>query len=539
MTTQYLRAINPIATPQNQPIFGRTDQVANDAGGYVWAVDDWTRLDRFLILGSEKGSYYASEQKLTRDNADAVLRCIQADGLRVVERAVSLSVSGRAPKNDPALFVLALALSLGDQPTRTAVKSVLPDVARTGTHLLHFVAFAEGLRGWGRALRSTVGGWFLAHPAHRLAYQAIKYQERDGWRLRDLLRLSHPKATDADVAAVLHWIVKGWPDVGIAPHENRALQQIWATERLKIVTSLDEACALIRAYRLPREVVPTELLKTPEAWAALLEEMPLHALVRNLATMTKVRLLAPLSHAVDTVTARLADAEQIRAARLHPIALLSALKVYAQGHGERSNATWTPVPKIVDALNAAFYVAFSSAEPTNQRLIVALDVSGSMRTQAVVGLPGFTAATASGALALVLAQTEPNHALIAFSDPSQALVQIQMTPQTRLDDALTAFASLPSGGTDISLPFAWAVQQKIEVDAFVLLTDNQTWAGVREHPIQALWRYRKAHNPRAKLVTIAMSANAFTVAAPDDGGALEIAGLDASTPALVRDFLVA
>ena len=27
------------------------------AGGYAWAVDRWTRLDRFLVLGSEGGTF--------------------------------------------------------------------------------------------------------------------------------------------------------------------------------------------------------------------------------------------------------------------------------------------------------------------------------------------------------------------------------------------------------------------------------------------------------------------------------------------------
>ena len=31
-------------------------QVPNSAGGFAWAVDDWTRLRRFLILGSEGGT---------------------------------------------------------------------------------------------------------------------------------------------------------------------------------------------------------------------------------------------------------------------------------------------------------------------------------------------------------------------------------------------------------------------------------------------------------------------------------------------------
>ena len=66
------------------------DQVVNSAGGYVFAVDKWTGLDRFLILGSEGGSYYATEQKLTRDNAKNVIACLAEDGKRTVNRTVEI-----------------------------------------------------------------------------------------------------------------------------------------------------------------------------------------------------------------------------------------------------------------------------------------------------------------------------------------------------------------------------------------------------------------------------------------------------------------
>ena len=104
-------------TPQNMPIPGST-QVANSAGGFAWAVDDWVRLDRFLVLGSEGGTYYINERKLTLENAEAVARCIQLDGLRTVARIVEISETGRAPKNDAALFALALAAGTGDLATR-------------------------------------------------------------------------------------------------------------------------------------------------------------------------------------------------------------------------------------------------------------------------------------------------------------------------------------------------------------------------------------------------------------------------------------
>src|SRR6266705_2585851 len=84
------------------------EPVRNSEGGYSWQVDDWTRLDRFLILGAEGGTYYIAERDLVKQNHDAIIRCIKADGVRAVNRIVEISDSGRAPQNDPAIFALAL-----------------------------------------------------------------------------------------------------------------------------------------------------------------------------------------------------------------------------------------------------------------------------------------------------------------------------------------------------------------------------------------------------------------------------------------------
>ena len=107
MAINYAKIFNRRVTPQSQPIPG-SNQVRNSGGGYSWQVDDWTRLDRFLILGAEGGTYYIAERDLVKQNHDAIVRCIKADGVRAVNRIVEISDSGRAPKNDPAIFALAL-----------------------------------------------------------------------------------------------------------------------------------------------------------------------------------------------------------------------------------------------------------------------------------------------------------------------------------------------------------------------------------------------------------------------------------------------
>jgi len=160
----YLKRHGTRRVPQWAPLPG---QGPNSAGAFAWTVDVWTRLRRFLVLGSEGGSYYASEWTLTRENAKAAEECIREDGLRAVAEIVLVSTEGRAPKNDPALYALALAAGLGDVETRGAALAALPQVARTGTHLFQFVLFVEGVRGWGRSLRRAVGRWYATQPARR------------------------------------------------------------------------------------------------------------------------------------------------------------------------------------------------------------------------------------------------------------------------------------------------------------------------------------------------------------------------------------
>src|SRR4051812_6986986 len=99
----YAQHVAPGNTPQSEPLLGE-NQVRNNAGGFVYAIDDWQRLERFLILGAEGGTYYTGERKLTRENAEVVNRCLKADAQRTIQTIVAVSEAGRAPKQAPAIF---------------------------------------------------------------------------------------------------------------------------------------------------------------------------------------------------------------------------------------------------------------------------------------------------------------------------------------------------------------------------------------------------------------------------------------------------
>ncbi len=543
--TRYVATrLGRLRTPQSAPIPG-TAQVPNSAGGFAWAVDRWTRLDRFLVLGSEGGTYYVGERELTLENASAAADCLAEDGPRTVRRVVEVSTSGRAPRNDPALFVLAMAAGLGDPATRRAALDALPRVARTGTHLFHWLRYAQAFRGWGRGVRRAVGAWYTARPARELAYQLLKYPSRDGWSHRDALRLAHPRpATEEQALLFRRTVSRQTGDVPAGLEGSETVRLLRAAEELHAGgVAPARAAELVREHRLTREMLPSELLREAVVWEALLEEMPLTALVRNLGVMSGVGLLAPMSEAAKTVAARLTDREALRRARVHPVAVLAALKTYARGRGMRGKGHWTPVPQVVDALDAAFYLAFAAVEPSRKRTLLALDVSGSMDAR-ILGMEYLSCREGAAAMALVTAAVEPEHRFVAFTSGSypsmhpgwtSGLTPLAISPRQRLDDVVRGIRNLPFGGTDCALPMLEATRHRWKVDTFVVYTDSETWAG-RVHPVQALREYRERTGIPAKLVVVGMASSGFSIADPEDGGMLDVVGFDASAPRMIGDF---
>lgn len=549
MSVKYHEHIKTNVTPQTEAVPGKP-MVANSAGGFTFSVDDWKRLDRFLILGAEGGTYYVAEKTLTRENAGAAIRCLDADPVRAVAQVVAISDAGRAPKNDPAIFVLALAATHAKTEARKAAYDAFPKVCRTGTHLFQFVAAVDALDGWTDGFRRCLRTWYAAKDPEQLAYQVTKYRERNGWSHRDVLRLCSAKACSDAHAAVYRWIVTGFEGMGeravtrgkgdkakvrTYPAVNAELlpASIQALESLKKAATASEAAALIERFadKAPRELVPTQFLADPKVWGALLPHMPITATLRNLGAMTRNGLLTPLSDTANTVCERLRNVNQLKKGRVHPLSILVALKTYQSGHGVQARGEgWTPIQQIADALNDAFYLAFDAIEPTGKRWAFGLDVSGSMSSE-IAGLP-ISSCEAVTALALVGARTEP------YSFTGLFATKFEDAPfgrNTRLDDAMKYTANRNFGRTDCSLLMRECLARKINVDVFCVMTDNETYAGPI-HPFQALKEYRRQTGIEAKLIVVATTSTPFTIADPSDPGMLDVVGFDTAVPAVMADF---
>ena len=461
----YLSKILNEPTPKSEP---PPSMVSNSAGGHAYPVDDMTRLHRFLILGSEGGSYYANERQLTLENAAAVKRCIQQQGLATIGEIIKISQSGRAPKVGPPLFALAMASTYGDEETRKFAFHYLPKVAWTGSQLQMFIDYIGTMRGWGRGLRRAVAEWYTERPVKDTVYQTVKYRQRYNWTHRDLLRKAHPRGNEA-MGEVFAWITHG-----TLPSNDPYFALIHAYEQAKTANP-EFLAALIRAHDMTWEMMPSEQLDKPKVWEALAERMPLTALVRNLATLTRVGAIAPMNSAwaCQRLNA-IGNARTEDFARIHPIAVLSALLTYRAGKGARGHHTWTPVPQVVDALDQAFDQSFATAPQTNQRFYLGIDASSSMGSGEVAGVPGLSPRMAAAAMAMVIARREPNYYFAGFADGSPrdgsrfgfmrgiiAMAPLSITATDSLADAVGKTHRLDFGGTDCALPMLDALEKKI------------------------------------------------------------------------------
>lgn len=543
-------------TPQNES--ARPDQIENSAGGFVFALDKWKRLDRWLILGSEGNTYYVKEGKLTRDNVKSAAECLAEDGLRFVEHVAAVSDAGRAPKNDPAILALAMACGSPVPAVRHAALVALPRVCRIGTHLFHFAEAVQHYRKWGSGLRKAIASWYVDRSIDSLAMQVAKYQSRDGWSHRDVLRLSHAKPKTPEQNAVFRWATHGYAgltkevsrgrDDKRVTHgavEGKLPELLEAFERAKRAESAKDVAQIIREHNLPRECVPTEHLNDVRVWEALLPHMGLTALVRNLGKMTSVGLLKPMSEGLKVAVAKLDDGDALRKQRVHPMQLLLALGVYLNGRGDKGSLTWDVCSGIPEAVMRAFYASFAHVEPTGKNWLIGLDVSGSM-TSPLGGAGKLSVREAATAMAMVTMRTEKWHHVAAFtsaggrwgrhSGGKDGISPLAINAEMSLDDVMKKTDNLPFGGTDCALPMLYAAGEEMPVDVFLIITDSETWAG-NVHPFQALKAYRnKMARPHAKLIVMGMTSTGFTIADPTDAGMLDVCGFSSDVPAVMSSF---
>ena len=542
-------------TPPSEPLNGRAAQMTeNHSGGYVFKMDDLDRLTRLFSLGTEHGTCYVDDQRMKIENAQCISRLIESGrGAEVVKMAIDFSAEGRTAKMNGLMLAMAMCARQSIDPqTQRLCYEHLHEVCRTATHLFMFLTYYEAVSlgaGWGRTHRRAISNWYKRfgespQQAKRLAVLVTKYKRRQGWSHRDVLRLAHtkPQTDDNGVTAIMKYIVKGFDlakeALGLA--NNGLLEYLQAVETVRAqrdpnTINVAGVADIIREHRLVKEHIDTQLLQFADIWEALLEHMPMTAMIRNLGKMSSVGILTAGSRSEELIITRLRDLDILEKARIHPFNVLVALLTYKKGVGDIGKLAWTPNTAILQALDEAFYLTFKLVEPTNKRYLLAVDVSRSMFSGPVNGSSSVTPAMAAVALSLVTARTERRCEVVCFSAD---LVPVAIGPHMKLPDVESAMRNVSSGTTDCSLPMLYALKHKKKFDVFIVYTDNENNDGYI-HPAHELQEYRTWSGiTDAKLIVCAMSVTDFSIADPNDVNMMDMPGFNWNGPDVMRSFIV-
>jgi 60 kDa SS-A/Ro ribonucleoprotein len=564
-------------TGQMKPIEGKEELMhVNHAGGYTFTVSDVDYIMRCLILGTNKNTYYATAREMSQECIEFLNKMIvDGKGSLLVDTISKVYEDGRAPKQDPTLMALALASSCSDLETRKKAYKIVSKL-RTFSHIYTWKGYhkvASKSKGMGKLSKSALCDLFQNMAPTQLSYQVTKYPHRktavEDWSFIDLMRCIHLKGDKLHLEGqyVLKHAIKGKDEASkfLDSHpeikESHVVKYMCAVERVKeLKDTEDDRVELIKTtyeFNLPREVLPTWAFNYADVWRALLLNreqtkvtMPMTALIRNLGVMSNKGVFGD-ALTTSLVTEHLKTESTIKKARLHPVNILIAMFTYQAGHGEKGKLSWTPNIKIVEALENAFYKSFKYVAPTGKRILHGIDCSGSM-TGIIPCMSQISAHQAASVLAMTFSkiESESPQKFVGFTSSrgygyggSTGLTELKITPNMSLNEVCKVTQRSDFGTTDCSLPIEEAIKdfktsdgKKGLYDVFMIYTDNETYAGNR-HPSVALKEYRKLTGIPAKMVVIACTPTASSIADPTDGGMLDVVGFDTNAPEIVMNFI--
>lgn len=525
----------------------------NNCDKNVLKIDDLTQVKRFMIYGSESGTYYVTAQDLTLQNIKCLDRILWTDKRdKLLDIIRELENNNRCKNKDMIIYALAecCTWNLNYKESikfRKKAYILMREICKIPTHLFLFIHFCKSISKiknnstcWNNLHKKAITEWYNDKKPKQLVYLITKYKNRNDYTHRDILRLCHIKAISDLQNDLYYWIVNGECEFDNLKEDQEGLDILNWIKDYQIIQSLsgneesiDKAVILINRNKFVREHVPTGLLGSKKIWTALLSEMPILAVLRNLNKMTSIGVFEN-HHNIMTVINLLGNDIARKKAKIHPMQVLITLKMYSKGCGDLGKLTWHPVTKIVDFLDELFYKMFDEIEPIGKKILIALDVSGSMTFNGCKGSNCIMPLEVGSAMAMIWKKNEEFADIMAFSHD---FVPLNISPRRRLDDNLNSMRHLPFSSTDISRPFTWALENRKSYDAFIVITDNETNSNTID-PIVALNNYRqKMQLPASKLVVLATTATSFSVADPNDSNCLDCCGFDANVPDIINDFI--
>lgn len=505
----------------------------NLAGGAAYGFTPQQALAQLAATGCFGATYYAAaDMQLSQVLAtakecdpDFVAACAvyaRRKGLMKDMPAVLLAHLAARSKTDPRAFV--------------SLRAAWPYVVDNGKMLRNFVQVVRsgvtGRKSMGTAVKRLVQKW-LEDKAQHAPSALFRDSVGNNPSLSDVIRMAHPKPAD-DIQRSLYAYLIGKPvDAEMLARLPDLVIEYELYKQSKHVMS---------GGGLPRRKVPNvpfQMLDSlgldKEGWTEVARNAPWQMTRMNLNTFMRHGVLDDFPM-VEQIANRLKDPTLVEKSKVFPYQLLTAYQNLTPG-----------MPNDISlALQDALELATHNVQPFAGNVVVALDVSGSMRTP-VTGLrKGATSKATCVEVAALIAATMFRVMPRCTILPYDTAVHIPRAGVFNSRDSVMTvtgiLAKFGGGGTASQLPLIYLNEKMVEdVDLVLYVSDNESW--MSEHHTShngtvmvQQWEQFKTRNPKAKLVCIDLTPN-VTTQAPTRTDVLNVGGFSDAVFEVIASFM--
>jgi len=419
------------------------------------------QLLQVLMTNTLSNTFYATSKELLQETFEVHEQALKKDS-EFFARALVYARNEGFMKLQPIVGLAKLSNVRSD-----LFKRVFDRVVLIPSDLQDFFTILDGLgRGQGgQAIKKTVATWLNEKLSE---YWVIKYGSKSrgrGFSLGDIVRVVHPKPIGEKQSAIFAYL-RGVSGVGSLP-------QIETYEKFKRA-SAEEKAKLIREGRLPHEVVTGVGDLDKDCWRALVPQLPVLALLRNLNTLSRHEVLDEVS---DLITSKLTNEAVLRSTKIFPFQFLKAFQVI--------DSSW-----VRDVLRQSVEITAKNLPSIEGKAALFLDCSGSMR-----GDPILIGAVFAFSL---FKKTNGNCVFWLFD------TLVYEAEPSLLDSILSQAERIhASGGTNTGAPIELLTKKGIFVNNIIMITDEQQNEG---NPFyRGLSRYRAKINKNVKCYVIDVS----------------------------------
>lgn len=414
--------------------------------------------------------------------------------------------SGLIQKPETLMFALAAcARQQKSEKLRQAAYTFVTEQCKDPEQFMLFISFASQLsrqlaipkHGWGHGLRNAVNRWYLAKDAKTLAECVTKYKSRHGWKHKDIMKLSHPitKGLKPDVQAVFKYVTHGLDKTKLEfENDTKAIEIIHFIERIEDFRQCDgeiRASGLIRKsdYFTLDHVHPS-LMRAPDVWLALVENMDLPALLNNLQRIHNLRLLTPNTQITNKIRNALANKDKILKSKITPSAVLMVAKNYedpdclpvcAKRRAARKNKLKPlhlndPDKQIIDALYTALNISFANVEPTGLRYLITVSTDGWRKKQIgpqppEINKPWVLEAACIVALGLLKAEEKVTISTFTATEGLNAR-PVHIDKNATFHEAVEKMRARSTAPPNLGKPILWAAHHRRKYDVFINVVDK-------------------------------------------------------------------